>query len=191
MILTKVIQISTSINNIHQYCHIQWPSVLIRNQGISKHDLLLKFDWHHSKVVLQCFKLKFSLSRPDMLTKFPSLYNLSYFYLPRVNFNWYSPFLVSMGDWVTISFKHWWNLVAWSTVWLQSQIEFNLSINSLWPSDNTWQYRFGLILAQLMACCLIASSHNLNKCWLINRVLWHLQGSNITGSAQEFNPEPE
>ena len=39
-------------------------------------------------------------------------------------------------------------------------------INSLWPSDAIWQYRSGSTLAQVMACCLTASSHYLNQCWL-------------------------
>ena len=53
----------------------------------AKLHLLLQSQWN-----LQCFKLKFALSRPEMSRKFPSLYNLYYkFYLPRVKFNWSSP----------------------------------------------------------------------------------------------------
>ena len=37
-------------------------------------------------------------------------------------------------------------------------------INSLWPSDAIWGHRTGLTLAQVMACCLTASSHYLNQC---------------------------
>ena len=50
------------------------------------------------------------------------------------------------------------------------------AINSLWPSDVTWQHRSGSWLAQVMACCLMATSHYLNQCWLITEgVLWHSQ----------------
>ena len=45
--------------------------------------------------------------------------------------------------------------------------------NSLWPSDTIWRQRSGSTLAQVMACCLTASSHYLNQCWLmISKVLW-------------------
>ena len=40
-------------------------------------------------------------------------------------------------------------------------------INSLRPSDAIWWHRTGSTLAQVMACCLTAPSHNLNQCWLI------------------------
>ena len=51
---------------------------------------------------------------------------------------------------------------------------------SLWPNDAIWKPRSGLILAQLIACCLKASSHYLNQCWLIIKgVLWHSSESNI------------
>ena len=40
-------------------------------------------------------------------------------------------------------------------------------INSLCPSDTIWRQRSGSTLAQVMACCLAAPSHYLNKCWLI------------------------
>ena len=42
-----------------------------------------------------------------------------------------------------------------------------LRINSLWPGDAIWQQKTGSILAQVMACCLTASSHYMNKCGLI------------------------
>ena len=32
----------------------------------------------------------------------------------------------------------------------------------MWPSDNIYHHRFGSTLPQVMACCLIAPSHNLN-----------------------------
>ena len=45
-------------------------------------------------------------------------------------------------------------------------------VNSLWHSSAIWQQWSGSTLVQIMACCLMASSHYLNQCWLlINRVL--------------------
>ena len=40
-------------------------------------------------------------------------------------------------------------------------------VNSLWPSGVTWWHRSWSTLAQVMTCCLMAPSHNLNKCWLL------------------------
>ena len=42
-----------------------------------------------------------------------------------------------------------------------------ININSMWPCDITWWHRSGSTLAQVMACCLMATSHYLNQCWLI------------------------
>ena len=39
-------------------------------------------------------------------------------------------------------------------------------LNTLWPGDAIWQEGCGSTLAQVMACCLAASSHYLNQCWL-------------------------
>ena len=38
---------------------------------------------------------------------------------------------------------------------------------SLWPGDAIWQYRSGLTLAQVMDCCLMAPSHDMNQSWLL------------------------
>ena len=48
----------------------------------------------------------------------------------------------------------------------ESHCEVNSQINSLWPSDDIWRHRYGLTLAQVMVCCLTASSRYLNQCWL-------------------------
>ena len=40
-------------------------------------------------------------------------------------------------------------------------------INSLGPSDAIWHWRSWSTLVQVMACCLTAPSHYLNRCWLI------------------------
>ena len=65
-------------------------------------------------------------------------------------------------------------------------------INSLRPSDATWQHESGSTLAQVMACCLMAPSHYLNQCWLITKgVLWHSPESNFTGNAQDITLKNE
>ena len=47
-------------------------------------------------------------------------------------------------------------------------------VNSLWPSDIIRRQGTESTLAQVMACCLTASSHYLNHSWLIiSKVLWH------------------
>ena len=39
--------------------------------------------------------------------------------------------------------------------------------NSLWPSDLIWRHRrSGSMLAQVMACCLVAPSHYLHQWWV-------------------------
>ena len=54
-------------------------------------------------------------------------------------------------------------------------------INSLGPCDAIWQCRSVSTLAQAMACCLTASSHYLNQCWLIiSKVPWHSYEGNLT-----------
>ena len=53
-------------------------------------------------------------------------------------------------------------------------------LNSLRPSDAIWRHRSGSTLAHVMACCLTAPSHYLNKCWLmISEVMWHSPDSNF------------
>ena len=45
---------------------------------------------------------------------------------------------------------------------------------SLWLSDAIWRHGYGSTLAQVIACCLTAPNHYLNKCWLIIvKVPWH------------------
>ena len=53
-------------------------------------------------------------------------------------------------------------------------------LNSLWPSDAIWWHKPMPILAQVMACCLMALSKYLNPCWLfISEVLRHSHQSNF------------
>ena len=61
-------------------------------------------------------------------------------------------------------------------------------INSLWPSDTIWRQRSGSTLAQGADCCLTASSHYLNQCWLIiSEVQWHSHKSNFTRNSSTIN----
>ena len=58
--------------------------------------------------------------------------------------------------------------------------------NSMWPGDTVWRHTSKEALAQKMACCLTAPSHNLNQCWLlISEVVWHSHENNYTLSAQD------
>ena len=53
-------------------------------------------------------------------------------------------------------------------------------INSMWLSTAIWWHRYVSILAQVMTCCLMAPSHYLNQCCLLNsEVLWHSPGRNL------------
>ena len=68
--------------------------------------------------------------------------------------------------------KHWfkeWLITCWqqAITWTLLVISF---VNSLRPCDAIWQHRSGSTLAQVMACCLTAPSHYLNRCWLISKV---------------------
>ena len=47
------------------------------------------------------------------------------------------------------------------------KIRANWWIHSLRPSDTIQHHGIWSTLAQVMACCLTAPSHNLNQCWLI------------------------
>ena len=66
------------------------------------------------------------------------------------------------------------------------QIIFNSrtmrKIKLLWPSNAIWWHKLRSTLAQVMACCLIATSHYLNQCSLIiNGILWYSPKNNFTG----------
>ena len=54
-------------------------------------------------------------------------------------------------------------------------------VNPLWPSGAIWRHKCESTLAQVMACCLAASSHYLNQCYFItNKVQWHWFEGNFT-----------
>ena len=66
-------------------------------------------------------------------------------------------------------------------IWLGNSPGFN----SLWPSDAIWWHRLRSTLVHVMACCLTATSHYLNKCWLIiSHIFWHSHDVNFTANMQ-------
>ena len=75
---------------------------------------------------------------------------------------------------------------TWSLVRQEYSKARELAFNLLWPSDAIWWHRFCSILAQVMACCLVAPSHYLNQCWVvISGVLWYSPEGNFRGNAQD------
>ena len=53
----------------------------------------------------------------------------------------------------------------------------------------TLRHWSGSILAQVMACCLTASSHYVNQCWLfINDFSWHSYKGDFTTNSQNIYP---
>ena len=74
-------------------------------------------------------------------------------------------------------------LVGYLSVYKDCLITFD----SLWPSDAIWCWGSWSTLVQVMACCLMASSHYLNQCWLIIcEVFWYLLEDSFTGNAQHI-----
>ena len=60
-----------------------------------------------------------------------------------------------------------------------------ISPNHCGPSDVILQQRSWPPLVQVMACCFMAPSHNLNQCWLMtNKAPWHSPKSYFTASDQ-------
>ena len=95
-----------------------------------------------------------------------------------------------------------WKLVlySWSLIWppkimsivdgsyCLNQCWFDI-LNSLWPRDTIWHWRYWSTLVQEMASCLMAPSHYLNQCWLIiSEDLWYSPESNFTVVAQDICP---
>ena len=53
-------------------------------------------------------------------------------------------------------------------------------VNSLWPSDAIWRQGSRSTLVQVLVCCLTASSHYMNQCWLvITKAKWCSYESNF------------
>ena len=55
---------------------------------------------------------------------------------------------------------------------LKASLKFTLDF-TLTHCDAIWGHTSRSTLAQVMACCLMASSHYLNQCWLISKVQQH------------------
>ena len=69
----------------------------------------------------------------------------------------------------------------WNPVGTQNCNQFN----SLWPVYGIWHMRSWSTLAQVMVCCLMATSHYLYQCWLlITEILWHSPQCNFEASTQ-------
>ena len=63
------------------------------------------------------------------------------------------------------------------------------TFNSLGPSDAIWRHRSRSTLAQVMACCLTASSHLLNQCWIIiTKVQWCSSEGNFAWDITAISP---
>ena len=59
--------------------------------------------------------------------------------------------------------------------------------NSLRPSDPIWWHRSGSTLPQVIACCLMATSHYLSKSWLIiGEVLWNSPEGSFAGQLDKL-----
>ena len=52
-----------------------------------------------------------------------------------------------------------------------------------------WRHKSGSAFTEVMSCCLTASSHYLNQCWLIiiNWILWQWYKNTFTGSTPDIN----
>ena len=81
--------------------------------------------------------------------------------------SWMIKFLTNVGNF--IHFGQFFLKVLSRTFW-----DVSIMFNLLLPSDAIWKNESGSTLAQVMACCLMATSHYLNQSWLIiNKVQWH------------------
>ena len=80
------------------------------------------------------------------------------------------------GSWIVIIIVQLWKSYRIQNLCLRS------FVNSLWFTDTKWQHRFWSTVAQVIAWCLMAPSHFLNQCWLINGVLWQSHECNFTSA---------
>ena len=62
-----------------------------------------------------------------------------------------------------------------------------LNVNSLWPGDAIWLQRSRSTLAQVIVCCLTATSHYLPQSWLIGKVQLHPASGNFTRNTSAIN----
>ena len=61
------------------------------------------------------------------------------------------------SSWRRVTIKMWPS--RWKSLWVL--------MGYLWPSNAMWRPKSGSTLAEVMAWCLTAPSHYLNRCWLI------------------------
>ena len=103
-------------------------------------------------------------------------------YLPFPNFNGET---TEVWELISNFIQQFTRLVITYSCWYLSWLMF---VNSLWPSDAIWQQASMSTLVQVMACCLTAPSHYLNKCWFIfSKVQWHSVEGNLTRDSSPFN----
>ena len=80
--------------------------------------------------------------------------------------------------WINYNYFNWTTRTE-NSVKFEANLPLWSCLNSSWSSDATRWHRSGSILAQIMSCCLKATSHYLAKCWLfISGVMWHSPESN-------------
>ena len=69
------------------------------------------------------------------------------------------------------AFTHWTHFTAIVIKYMFKcvKILYKIMLNSLWPNNVIWRYKYGSILPQVMACCLTASRRHLNQFWLSSK----------------------
>ena len=84
--------------------------------------------------------------------------------------------------WVQVFFK------GYSLLHSPPRVRLPSTIGSLWPSDAIWRQGSRSTLVQVMTCCLTATSHYLNQCWLIiGEVHWHSSQGIILRRCEDTN----
>ena len=78
-----------------------------------------------------------------------------------VLFTWYT--VTRLGKFMPDTFD---NNASYKRAWNICFLARSPLCNSLWPIDAIWWHICGSALPQVMACCLMATSHYLNQCWL-------------------------
>ena len=77
----------------------------------------------------------------------------------------------TVDQWIPLTKAQWRKI--WFHLMTSSYSIITWCFHTLWPCATIWRHEFGSPLTQLMACCLTASSHYLNHCWLLTKGVWH------------------
>ena len=202
--------ISSSINMIYAYLWSHptiWtlPCLLLNAWFYMKHvldeNIINCHSWEHVKVDYLNSIKKNSINNFTFVTvhKLTILHpqnkkkELSVFFKPYNNI--ISHHVIRPGDvsenraphiiQINIRFKgiHLWAILQEIFRILIATMQSSDCVTSLGPSDTIWWQRSMPTIAQVMACCLMAPSHNLKQYWLlINKVQGHSSESNFTVS---------